>query len=502
MAPASSLPLILSGIVPLALALLYLLSRRHQPKSTITFPPGPKSPDFPALDAWVKCQEWGREYGDLVYIREKNTLITNSSRTAVDLLEKRARIYSSRETSWTAILCGGERVLSLQEHSAKWRTKKKLYNQIFRQSAISRFYPAQYKKVLDLTRSLVATPEQIMQHTLIFSQSVIYASLYGLDIGYDDPLSRKGKETVDIFARMLSSGFPTLERFPWLRFMPSFFPGCGFKQTVLELRENYSALDTIPFDRAVNNFKLGTGTSVVAELAFENEGKPADIEMIKGMGSTSFIAASDTTMSSVTSFLLTMTLHPDVQAKGRAEIDRVIGRTRLPTFEDRKSLPYVESIYREIMRLHPPLPLGVNHVSTEDDYYNGYHIPKGCVIIPNIWAMNRDPNVYSEPNKFIPERFLDSQSGPFTSINDIYAYGFGRRVCVGRYMADNTVWLAIAYILATLDLRKAKDNEGNEINIPGDFTKTFFRHPMPYISSILPRDPQARDLISATTELT
>jgi hypothetical protein len=81
----------------------------------------------------------------------------------------------------------------------------------------------------------------------------MYASLYGLDIGYDDPLSRKGKEALDIFAQIFSNGFPTLERFPWLRFMPSFFPGCGFKQTVLELRQNFSALDTIPFDRAVNN---------------------------------------------------------------------------------------------------------------------------------------------------------------------------------------------------------------------------------------------------------
>ncbi|KAF9044672.1 cytochrome P450, partial [Rhodocollybia butyracea] len=74
--------------------------------------------------------------------------------------------------------------------------------------------------------------------------------------------------------------------------------------------------------------------------------------------------------------------------------------------------------------------------------------------------MNRDPNLYSEPNKFMPERFLDPPAGPFTSINNIYAYGFGRRICTGRYMADNTVWLTIVSVLATLDLRKAKDDEG------------------------------------------
>lgn len=101
-------------------------------------------------------------------------------------------------------------------------------------------------------------------------------------------------------------------------------------------------------------------------------------------------------MSSISSFLLAMTLHPDVQAKGQEEIDRVVGKGRLPTFEDRPSLPYVEAIYREILRLHPPLPLGkyfqtkldisifdrenllgVPHRLIEDDFYHGYHIPEG-----------------------------------------------------------------------------------------------------------------------------
>ena len=63
-------------------------------------------------------------------------------------------------------------------------------------------------------------------------------------------------------------------------------------------------------------------------------------------------------MSSISSFLLAMCMHPEVQAKAQEEIDRVIGRDRLPTFEDRRSLPYVEGVYREVMRLDAPIPLG------------------------------------------------------------------------------------------------------------------------------------------------
>ncbi|KAF9078665.1 cytochrome P450 [Rhodocollybia butyracea] len=252
------------------------------------------------------------------------------------------------------------------------------------------------------------------------------------------------------------------------------------------------------FDGILSLQKTGTGTSLIAELALESKGNTVEIEKIKAMGTISFLAGADTTMSSISSFLLTMTQHPDIQSKAQAEIARVIGRDRLPTFEDQQSLPYVESIYCKIMRMHPPLPLSVFHISIEDDFYRGYHIPKGCAVVLNIWAINRDPDVYSEPDKFMPECFLDSPTGPFKKINDIYAYGFGRRICAGRYMADNTVWLAIASVLATLNLHKAKDGEGNEVNIPGEYTKHFLRHPKPYQSSITPCDLQARELILAT----
>ncbi|KAF5387375.1 hypothetical protein D9757_005700 [Collybiopsis confluens] len=92
-----------------------------------------------------------------------------------------------------------------------------------------------------------------------------------------------------------------------------------------------------------------------------------------------------------------------------------------------------------------------------------------------------------------------SQKMALLEANDILAYGFGRRVCAGRHMADNTIWLAIASILATFALGKAKDENGNEIDISGEFTEGFFRHPKPFQCSIVPRTPQAKDLISAAT---
>ena len=82
-----------------------------------------------------------------------------------------------------------------------------------------------------------------------------------------------------------------------------------------------------------------------------------------------------------------MTMFPEAQRKAQAELDNVVGPDRLPTFEDRDSLPYLNAVLQETLRWHPVLPIAIPHKTTEDDTYNGYHIPAGTVLIPNNWCV-------------------------------------------------------------------------------------------------------------------
>lgn len=91
------------------------------------------------------------------------------------------------------------------------------------------------------------------------------------------------------------------------------------------------------------------------------------------------------TEASIQAFFLAMALHPDVQKKAQAELDEVIGSGRLPDFSDRQSLPYVNALIMELVRWHIVTPTGLPHTTTQDDEYNGYFIPKGSVIVPNVW---------------------------------------------------------------------------------------------------------------------
>lgn len=80
-----------------------------------------------------------------------------------------------------------------------------------------------------------------------------------------------------------------------------------------------------------------------------------------------------------------MSLSPDVVRKAQEEIDRVIGNDRLPTSMDRPNLPYIEAVVKEVLRWHPVAPMGLPHTSTTEDVVEGYLIPKGSMVIANIW---------------------------------------------------------------------------------------------------------------------
>ena len=90
-------------------------------------------------------------------------------------------------------------------------------------------------------------------------------------------------------------------------------------------------------------------------------------------------------MTTLLNFVLHMVQNPDVQAKAHEELDRVIGRGRMPDFSDKENLPYIRAIYMETLRHLPALPLGFPHRLIVDDEYRGMHLPEGSVVFANSW---------------------------------------------------------------------------------------------------------------------
>jgi cytochrome P450 len=173
-----------------------------------------------------------------------------------------------------------------------------------------------------------------------------------------------------------------------VKYLPSFIPGMGFKRTarVINAQAERVVNDPIRFVR----HQMAKGDyypSYVSDI-YERLGDnltPDEEETINWSAMVMYSAGADTTASVLHLFFLNMLLHPEIQQRAREEIDRVVGSDRLPTLDDRDSMPYVEGVVKEAFRWHPVIPMNIAHVVTEDDVFDKYLIPKGAMILPNVW---------------------------------------------------------------------------------------------------------------------
>jgi len=146
-------------------------------------------------------------------------------------------------------------------------------------------------------------------------------------------------------------------------------------------------------------------------------------------------------------------------------------------------------------------PLGVPHASSDDDFYQGYFIPRGAIVIVNAWGVLHDPELYPEPEAFKPGRFLN-EDGTFRDDPTLsLAFGAGRRICPGRHLVDAVLFVVTASVLSVFNVTKAKDKNGNEIPVvapdPESIQSGIAIYPPKFECSITPRDKLAEDLIKA-----
>jgi cytochrome P450 len=173
-------------------------------------------------------------------------------------------------------------------------------------------------------------------------------------------------------------------------------------------------------------------------------------------------------------WMLAMVAFPETQRRAQAELDSVVGRSRVPSFSDLPNLPYLRAMVKEVLRWRSVLPVGIPHCSLEDDWYEGMFIPKGTMCLVNVAVCNHDPAIYGDDaGLFDPSRHLDSDGAlapgpPDTQDEGHIVYGFGKRICLGRHVANDTMFIAYAVMLWAMKLVPDKDEDGGDIPIDVD----------------------------------
>lgn len=191
-----------------------------------------------------------------------------------------------------------------------------------------------------------------------------------------------------------------------------------------------------------------------------------------------------------------MVLYPEVQQKAQAELDSIIEPGRLPDSSDRPRLPYNDTLVQEIYRWNPVAPLALPHKATEDDVYEGYHIPAGATVLANNWAIFHDPSLYPDPFNVVPERYLGQTTEHINPDPRTFAFGYGRRVCPGQSLAEDTIFSVVAAVLSIFSISKAIGPDGAPIEPEVSYTGGSLSHPNPFECRIIPRSGEAERLIT------
>ncbi|SJK99774.1 related to cytochrome P450 CYP2 subfamily [Armillaria ostoyae] len=493
-----------------------LLSKRRSP-----LPPGPRGYpiignvlDMPTDRPWLTFTQWGDKWGDVcsVSMFGQSIIVLNSHRAAYALLDKRSAIYSERpKLVMAGDLMGWNDIIGLAPYGETFRAHRKLLHSVLgSKSAIRTFYPMEEQEAQSLMKRLLDSPERLHSHISQDVAALVLRITYGYEVEKEEDdmvaLVNRAMEELSVAS---SPGQFLVDIIPILRYVPEWFPGAGFQLKAKQWAQDLRNMVNVPYEMVKRQAEKGEAPECFVSNLLQGGGSVPEHDLKWAAGAI-YAAGADTTVAVLDTFFLLMMLYPDVQKKAQSELDSVLGGDRLPTFDDRDDLPYVNALCKELVRFYPVAPIAIPHATLEDDVFEGHFIPKGSVVFPNIWAMAHDPEVYKDPDTFNPDRFLGPS--PEQDPREI-SFGFGRRSCPGtangdklfqesifdacflsssgRLLAQATTYIVCAMALSTFDISKVKGDKPVFSPSHGSVS-----HPAPFKCNITPRSMRAVELIT------
>ncbi|KAK5045107.1 hypothetical protein LTR84_010255 [Exophiala bonariae] len=515
------LRLFLVGAValPLLLALCFYLwvtpnswkdSRRKH------LPPGPRGVPFlgnffqlsDAETFRFKAQAWAKQYGEVFYTKMGGSdyIYLSSPTTVKELMDKKSAIYSSRPPAPLAsdVASAGRRQLFMP-YGPKYRVVRKIAHSLLNINISTSYQPVQDLESKQLMFDLLRDPEHFYDHNRRYSASVILTVAYGQRMAdWDNPLVKKIYSVVNNLQQFSAPGAFLVDTFPSVRHFPQWLFGNWRK-----FGEQCFAHDSVVYLKLWGDLKKdvdeGKARPCFAKDFYLSDPEKVGIDSLQAAYQTGGLveAGSETTSAFLNSFILAMTQSPRVMQKAQEEIDRVVGEERLPTWEDEPNLPYLRAIIKELLRTRPPNKFGMQHYTTEDDWYNGMFIPKDTVVVLNWWAINYDPSHWDKPEEFNPERFLGYNLPAASYINianpderDHFSYGAGRRICPGVHVAEKSLYLNIARVMWAFNIAKKVDTSGNVIEPNSAMVPGWMTIPQPFECEITVRSDKKKALIT------
>ncbi|KAH8818893.1 cytochrome P450 [Flagelloscypha sp. PMI_526] len=500
--------LIFAFAAPLFAALIQYNRQKRLPPGPIRYPFFGNLFQIPKTDAHFVFYDWAQKYyGPMIYLKVfgRNMLVLNGIDVMIDLLEKNSDLYSSRPRSVMAgeLVGRNDTAVLFHKYTSRLREARQILHSWMNPRATIRLWQEFELNSLTLMDMLLDDPKGFQTHIRSQTGSMILKLTYGITtIRHNDPDLAMAEGVAKITAEGLKLGRWLVDFFPVLKYVPSWIPGAGFQRWAAQSREHVNLFVKKPYDYALDPSRDATSSWVAARRQHEKEtGRPE-----KNQGALLSAAASvyaggiETTAGAIRMFILMMIRHPDIQARCQAEIDDVVGHSRLPTLEDWDKLPYLKLVITETIRMSPVATFAV-HSADVDTEFRGYHIPAGTWIMGNFISITRDENVYKDAAHFNPDRYTKGHGPNNTGEPDLtrWLFGFGRRVCPGRDYALAVITINAMNLLWGFNAIPVTSPTG-EPRVPEvEFIITHLSLLAPYDADLVPRSSEKAQLIKDAT---
>ncbi|KAG9119316.1 hypothetical protein FRC07_005710 [Ceratobasidium sp. 392] len=455
-----------------------------------------------SFSAMVLGTQIRQQYGDVISLKSpfETVVVVNTIDTANELLEKHASTTANRPPKVILDkLMRWDRAVSWHPHNERHKKIRRLMASALSPSAARKYLHQQTETAITMCQKLMLGPlnfaESIRQELGVFFTRMAY----GYVATDNDSSLQVAHHALGYYVRGFLGHF-WVNDLPFLRFLPDWFPGTGFKKFAKDGKVLLDQYSHEHFDQLLEQMRRGQveHASYSSRLLDEKgslNASPEDIDLIRWSATGLFGGGTSTSVSVITTFLIMTALHPEIAKKAQLEIDTVTGRNRLPNLDDIEHMPYYTAVLQEAIRTFPSVPLGIPHCASEDIQLRGYVIPKGTVLCANIWGMLHDPERYESPFDFNPDRFLKSDPEPDPRK---YIFGFGRRVCPGLHVANNGLWIICAALLAIFHTQPSEELLEEVERVGGRNSPELYKVIAKYASGSSPCKLVVRDSIAAT----
>ncbi|CAL4999171.1 unnamed protein product [Urochloa decumbens] len=444
-------------------------------------PPGPRPwpviGNFNLIGALPhrSIHELSKKYGELVHLRFGSfPVVVASSADMARLLLKthdllfldRPRTAAGKHTTYDYA------DITWSPYGAYWRHARRICaTQLFSPARLASFEHVRADEVHSLVRGLfaaaaaapAATVRINRDHLSTLSMNVITRMVLGKRLFAGDgaaaaegPVSSLAEfkwmmEELMFLNGVLNAG----DWIPWLDFLDL----QGYVRRMKRIGKVFDLfMEHVVDEHAARRRREGAGfvacdmVDVLMELA-DGDDPASDSEVrigrvgVKAFTQDLIVGGTDSTATTVEWAVSELLRKPEIFAAAAEELDRVVGRGRWVTEKDITELPYLDAIVKETMRVHPIVPLLVPRVAREDAAVGGYDIPKGTLVLVNVWTIGRDPALWDKPEEFTPERFAGRKIDVKGQDFELLPFGSGRRMCPGYNLGLKEVQLCLANLL-------------------------------------------------------